>query len=239
MLRRWRLAHGAAQPIRACAKLRTTRRAVVTVPVKRGVVTHVVLDADETITEVGAGLGGDCSKADAAWCVAAQPGGRHLFVKPKSGANAPNNLAVVTDRRAHSFRFVVLPDDDARPPVYRLVVKATRRGQACGAAGGGVVALPELPALVPPASARRSWWPSALTASAAGAELRLLDRRRRGVAGHRADADLRRRTLHLPALPWQPRGARGVPRAAATAARPWSTRAWKTTCWWSIASAAA
>ncbi|KAB2871779.1 MAG: TrbG/VirB9 family P-type conjugative transfer protein, partial [Burkholderiaceae bacterium] len=96
---------------------------VVTVPVKRGVVTHVVLGADEAITEVGAGLGGDCSKADSVWCIAAQPGGHHVFVKPKSGANAPNNLAVVTDRRTHSFRFVVLSEGDPRPPVYRLVVK--------------------------------------------------------------------------------------------------------------------
>jgi type IV secretion system protein VirB9 len=99
-------------------------RAFVTVPVKRGVVTLVVLDADEAITEVAAGLGGDCSKADAAWCVAAQPGGRNLFVKPKSSASAPNNLAVVTDKRTHAFRFVVLADADAKSPVYRLTVKA-------------------------------------------------------------------------------------------------------------------
>ena len=63
-------------------------RAVVTVPVKRGVVTHVVLDADESITEVGRGLGGDCAKAEAVWCIAAQPGGRNLFVKPKSRRGA-------------------------------------------------------------------------------------------------------------------------------------------------------
>ena len=99
-------------------------QAVVTVPVKRGVVTLVVLDADEAITEVAAGLGGDCTKIDAAWCIAAQPGGRNLFVKAKSTAGAPNNLAVVTDRRTHSFRFVVLADNDSRAPVYRLVVKA-------------------------------------------------------------------------------------------------------------------
>lgn len=99
-------------------------RAVVTVPVKRGVVTLVVLDADESIAEVAAGLGGDCTKPDAAWCVAAQPGGRNLFVKAKSTAGAPNNLAVVTDRRTHSFRFVVLADNDPKPPVYRLTVKA-------------------------------------------------------------------------------------------------------------------
>jgi type IV secretion system protein VirB9 len=98
--------------------------AVVTVPVKRGVVTLVVLDADEAITEVAAGLGGDCAKPEAVWCVAAQAGGRTLFVKAKSSASAPNNLAVVTDRRTHAFRFVVLADNDAKLPVYRLVVKA-------------------------------------------------------------------------------------------------------------------
>jgi type IV secretion system protein VirB9 len=99
-------------------------QAVVTLPVKRGVVTLVVLDADEVITEVAAGLGGDCAKPEAAWCVSAQPGGRNLFVKAKSTASAPNNLAVVTDRRTHSFRFVVLADGDPQPPVYRLVIKA-------------------------------------------------------------------------------------------------------------------
>lgn len=98
--------------------------AVVTVPVKRGVVTLVVLDADESITELAAGLGGDCSKPDAAWCVAAQPGGRHLFVKPKLNASAANNLAVVTDRRTHALRFVVLADSDTRPPVFRLTLRA-------------------------------------------------------------------------------------------------------------------
>jgi type IV secretion system protein VirB9 len=98
--------------------------AVVTVPVKRGVVTHVRLDPDESITEVGAGLGGDCAKPESAWCIAAQAGGRSIFVKPKSAASAPNNLAVVTDKRTHSFRFVVLADGDPKPPVYRLVVRA-------------------------------------------------------------------------------------------------------------------
>jgi type IV secretion system protein VirB9 len=101
--------------------------AVVTVPVKRGAVTLVVLDADESITEVAAGLGGDCTKAESTWCVAAQPGGRNLFVKAKSTASAANNLAVVTDRRTHAFRFVVLADGDPKSPVYRLVVKAPAR----------------------------------------------------------------------------------------------------------------
>ncbi|MBA4343284.1 MAG: type IV secretion system protein VirB9 [Methylibium sp.] len=98
--------------------------AVVTVPVKRGVVSLVVFDADESITEMASGLGGDCAKPDAAWCIAAQAGGRHLFVKAKSTASAANNLAVVTDRRTHSLRFIVLADQDPNPPVYRLVIKA-------------------------------------------------------------------------------------------------------------------
>ncbi len=119
--------------------------AVVTVLVKRGIVTHIVLDADEAITDVGSGLGGDCTKPDAVWCIAAQPGARNLFVKAKSGASAPNNLAVVTDRRTHAFRFVVLPDGDARAPVYRLVVKAPA---GHGLAGHGSLAA--LPLLMPP-----------------------------------------------------------------------------------------
>ena len=98
-------------------------QSVVTVFVKRGVVTDIVLDANEAITDVASGLGADCAKPDSSWCVATQPGGRHLFVKPKTTAGAPNNLAVVTDRRTHSFRFVVLADRDARQPVYRLSVK--------------------------------------------------------------------------------------------------------------------
>jgi type IV secretion system protein VirB9 len=99
-------------------------KAVVTVPVKRGVVTLVMLDADESIAEVASGLGGDCAKAEAAWCIAAQAGGRNVFVKPKSTASAANTVAVVTDRRSHSFRFVVLADGDPKPPIYRLVVKS-------------------------------------------------------------------------------------------------------------------
>jgi type IV secretion system protein VirB9 len=99
-------------------------QAVVNVPVKRGIVTDIVLDGGEAITDVASGLGGDCGKPDASWCIAAQPGGRHIFVKPKSTATVPNNLAVVTDKRTHSFRLEVLADSDQRSPVYRLSVRA-------------------------------------------------------------------------------------------------------------------
>jgi type IV secretion system protein VirB9 len=127
--------------------------AVVTVPVKRGMVTLVVFDQDELITEVAVGQGGDCSKADAVWCVAAQPGGRHLYVKAKSGADAPNNLAVVTDRRSHALRFVVLPDNDRQHPVYRLSVKApVQSRQTSRMALQDIAALAALPSVPPPPS---------------------------------------------------------------------------------------
>ena len=131
-------------------------KSVVTVPVKRGVVTLVVLDDGETITEVAAGLGGDCAKVESAWCVVAQPGGRNLFVKPKSSAGAANTVAVVTDQRTHSFRFVVLVDGDPKPPVYRLVVKAPARSVAASRValreGAAPQALAALTAVPPPAS---------------------------------------------------------------------------------------
>jgi type IV secretion system protein VirB9 len=97
--------------------------AVVTVPVKRGVVTLVMLGADEAIAEVAAGLGGDCKSTEAAWCIAAQAGGRTIFVKAKTAAHAANTLAVVTDRRVHNFKFTVLADGDTKEPIYRLIVK--------------------------------------------------------------------------------------------------------------------
>lgn len=118
---------------------------VVSVPVKRGVVTLIVLGADEAIVEVGAGVGSDCVRPEAAWCVAAQAGGRTLFVKPKSAASGANNLAVVTDRRVHNLRFVVLADGDANPPVYRLVIKPPPTPAAARVVHQGSVSLPLLP----------------------------------------------------------------------------------------------
>lgn len=129
-------------------------RAVVTVPVKRGIVTLIVLDADESILEVAAGLGGDCAKPEAAWCVAAQAGGRNIFVKAKSAASAANTLAVVTDRRTHSFRFVVMAENDSKPPVYRLLVKSPTHAKPASSLrlrdNPALSALPAVPPATPP-----------------------------------------------------------------------------------------
>jgi type IV secretion system protein VirB9 len=125
-------------------------QAVVTIPVKRGVVTHVVLDAGEAITDVGSGLGAECSKPDASWCIAAQAGSRNIFVKPKSTASAPNNLAVVSDKRTHAFRFVVLPDSDPRQPTYRLLIKVAAPRAIAPDFPRPVEPAPPQPVIVPP-----------------------------------------------------------------------------------------
>ena len=121
-------------------------RTVVTVPVKRGVVTQILLDADEAITDVASGLGADCTKPEAVWCIAAQAGGRNIFIKAKSGAGAPNNLAVVTDKRTHSFRFVVLTGGEAAAPVYRLIVRAPVVRALAAARPVPAESVPEVPA---------------------------------------------------------------------------------------------
>lgn len=140
-------------------EVRYDANAVVTVPVKRGVVTLVVLDPAEAIAEVGSGLGADCSKPEASWCIAAQSGGHHLFVKPKGTAGVANNLAVVTNKRVHAFQFVVLSDGDPRQPVYRLAVRAEQRqappasvaGQ--GKAGPLTLAMPPITEVAAPSPA--------------------------------------------------------------------------------------
>ena len=99
-----------------------------------------MLDADEAITEVAAGLGGDCAKPDAAWCIAAQPGGRTPVRQGQEHRRrAPNNLAVVTDRRTHAFRFVVLADGDPKPaglPTGRQGAAGARRSAPAARAAG-------------------------------------------------------------------------------------------------------
>jgi type IV secretion system protein VirB9 len=95
--------------------------------VQRGVVTLIVLGDDEAIQEVATGLGADCSKPESAWCVAAQPGGRTVFVKPKASATTLNTLSIVTTARSHAFRLQLLADQGGGTPTYRLVVKAPQK----------------------------------------------------------------------------------------------------------------
>lgn len=140
----------AAAPDRRLRDLAFDANTVVTVPVKRGIVTLIVLDPDEAIAEVAAGRGSDCSKPDLPWCIAAQPGGRTLFVKPKASASQSNNLTVVTDRRTHAFRFDLLADEDPRQAIYRLRISAPPKAPSppkpAPRSAAPLIELPPLPA---------------------------------------------------------------------------------------------
>jgi type IV secretion system protein VirB9 len=84
---------------------------ITTVHVQRGTATRIVLATDERILADGAasGFDGDCSVADAEWCIRADAGSSVILVKPKDGATH-NNLELRTDQRDYSFRFQVVPD---------------------------------------------------------------------------------------------------------------------------------
>lgn len=96
---------------------------VTTLYAKRGVTTHIQLGDDEQIEYVSTGVGADCKSTTDTWCVIAPSHGNQLFVKPKSSASGSNNIAVATNRRAYSLRFLMVADDDAREPVYRLTYR--------------------------------------------------------------------------------------------------------------------
>ena len=94
--------------------------AIVTVPVRRGQATHIVLNDDETIVNQPAmGKGADCARDTDTWCVIAS--GRDIFIKPKTGATT-NNMVLVSNRRRHAFEFNVVPDSSAAKALMRLSV---------------------------------------------------------------------------------------------------------------------
>lgn len=112
----------ASQPDPRIRSVAYSPTAIVTVPVRRGMVTHIVLGDDESIVNQPAtGKGSDCGRETDTWCVVAA--GRDIFVKPKTGATT-NNMALVSTVRRHAFEFVVLPETSPVKAVMRLAVVA-------------------------------------------------------------------------------------------------------------------
>ncbi len=118
---------------------------VVTLHVRRGAVTRVVLGEDERIVVAASGFVGDCAKADSEWCIRAEIGTNQVWIKPKDHATH-NNLEIRTDKRDYSFELKVLPDhrfgrwrkpvDDQglnrtleQEPMYRVIFRHTRMDQ--------------------------------------------------------------------------------------------------------------
>ena len=82
---------------------------VTTIHVSRGVITRIVLGEDELIVTAATGFQGDCAKAEAEWCIRADVGTNHVWVKPKDHATH-NNLEIRTNKRDYSLEFQVLAD---------------------------------------------------------------------------------------------------------------------------------
>ncbi len=82
---------------------------VTIIHVSRGVITRIVLGEDEQIVVAATGFQGDCAKPEAEWCIRADVGTNHVWVKPKDHATH-NNLEIRTDKRDYSLEFQVLPD---------------------------------------------------------------------------------------------------------------------------------
>ena len=100
---------------------------VVVISVRRGVVTRVILQADERITGAGTGFAAQCNKDELEWCIRADNDTNQVWVKPRTKATH-NNLELATSKRDYSFRFEVLPDrkltsatTDANEDMYRVI----------------------------------------------------------------------------------------------------------------------
>lgn len=90
---------------------------VVILKVRPGVVTRVVLEADEKITVAGTGLSAKCEDEGAQWCIKAEKDSNQIWIKPYPGARF-NNLELSSNKRDYSFRLEV--DNNA---FYRIVMQ--------------------------------------------------------------------------------------------------------------------
>ena len=97
---------------------------LVSVLVRRGVVTHIEVDPGEHILYAASGIGSDCKSDTDSWCIEPVFGDHHVFVKPKSFAIGVNNLEVVTDRRTYSIQLTTLAVGDGRQPALRVTLTA-------------------------------------------------------------------------------------------------------------------
>jgi type IV secretion system protein VirB9 len=79
---------------------------VTVVRVQRGVVTRIILEADEKIEVPVVGLSSDCTRDADEWCISAILGANQIFVRPRDAARR-NNMELRTNKRDYSFVFDV------------------------------------------------------------------------------------------------------------------------------------
>jgi type IV secretion system protein VirB9 len=105
-------------------ELAYSKERLVSILVRRGVVTHIEVDPGEHILYAASGVGSDCKSDTDSWCIEPVFGDRHVFVKPKSFASGVNNLEIVTNRRAYSIQLTTLAVEDPRQPALRVTLTA-------------------------------------------------------------------------------------------------------------------
>jgi type IV secretion system protein VirB9 len=101
---------------------------VTLIRVQRGVVTRIMLEADEKIVIPVVGLSSDCAKELDEWCISAIPGSNQIFVRPRDNARS-NNMELHTNKRDYSFIFELVADGVSRgksnpgsnAPFFRVV----------------------------------------------------------------------------------------------------------------------
>jgi type IV secretion system protein VirB9 len=129
-------------PARDDARIRTVMykpQEVILIRVQRGVVTRIMLEADEKIRISVVGLSARCDNDADEWCINATQDANQIFVRPRDGA-VRNNMELHTSKRDYSFAFEVLPgvishgklksDPQGTPPFFRVVLQYPRPAPA-------------------------------------------------------------------------------------------------------------
>jgi type IV secretion system protein VirB9 len=79
---------------------------VILVLVQRGVVTRIMLEADEKIETSVVGFSSRCDSDLDEWCISSSEGSNQIFVRPRDKAQH-NNMELHTNKRDYSFAFVI------------------------------------------------------------------------------------------------------------------------------------
>lgn len=103
---------------------------VTVIRVQRGVVTRIMLGADEQIVTPVVGLSSRCDNDADEWCISAAAGSRQIFVRPRDNAKT-NNMELSTSKREYSFVFQVVGGaptsgkrvNEAALPFFRVVFR--------------------------------------------------------------------------------------------------------------------
>ena len=102
---------------------------VTVIRVQRGVVTRIMLEADEKIEVPVVGLSSNCASEADEWCISALVGSNQIFVRPRDNARS-NNMELHTSKRDYSFVFELVAEPVSRgkskststaTPFYRVV----------------------------------------------------------------------------------------------------------------------